>query len=76
MNIDRDLQEKLEIHAKENNITVDVLLETILYDYFDELEASEEKLEYIKDEIDLASGLTDDEFNEANYDFLKRQFGM
>ncbi|NLW51952.1 MAG: hypothetical protein GXY87_01120 [Tissierellia bacterium] len=75
-NIEQDLLEKLEVHAKENNITVDVLLESILYEYFEELEANGAKLIPVKDEVGLAASLGDDEFNDANYEYLRKQFGM
>lgn len=73
LNLDNYLKRRIENFAKENNITPEVLIETILYEYFEDIE---EKEEIPVDHVGLAASLGEEEFDQANEEYLKRLMGL
>ena len=65
--IDPELQALIEGFAKENNITTDELIETILYDFVDENKVT---LTSENEEIE------ESDYNEADTNYLKNLFKM
>lgn len=74
--LDEYLKRRIENFAKENNITPEVLIETILYEYFEEIEDNLPPLDMDLDQVGLAASLGDEEFDQANEDYLKKLMGL
>lgn len=63
LNLEKDLEDILRKFARENNIQVETLIETVLYDYADTIDVS-------LDEDDLS------EFSEADVEMMKKSLGF
>lgn len=67
--LDETLKKKLDSFAEANNLQTEVLIETILYEYIDEIEQKQGP-------ISLAQDDEDEEFNQADIDYLSRSMGL
>lgn len=71
LDLDKTLELKLKKHAKDNNITTATLIETILFDYIDDLEAKKGPI-YVQDQFDLEM----QSYNPGDIAYLEKAFGM
>ena len=69
INLDKNLEDRLEKFALANNTQIDVLIETILYEYMDDLDEKDlENLEEYDTQLN--------EFNQADISYLENSFGF
>lgn len=69
INLDENLEDRLEKFALANNTQIDVLIETILYEYMDDLDEKDlENLEEYDTQLN--------EFNQADISYLENSFGF
>lgn len=69
LNLEKSLEKKLETFANSNNIQIEVLIESILYEYIDDIEAKNGPL---LDEISQDY----DSYNPEDVSFLENAFGF
>lgn len=69
LNLDEYLEKKLSTFAKENNIQTKELIETILYEYI-------EKIEEEKGQINISISHEEEEYNDADIDYVTKSMGF
>ena len=68
-NIDSNLQKKLEQFAKSNNTDLDTLVETILFEYIDDIEEKEGP-------IAIDDVVEEDNYNLGDIEYLEKALGF
>lgn len=69
LNIDLNLQKKLEYFASKNNTDLETLIETILYEYIDEVEEKEGPIAILAED-------EEDDYNLGDIEYLEKALGF